>query len=56
MEVLATTYGTSPDGKALIEQKVVPVLEDLKVDQDADVRYFAAHALQRAQSAIQAQG
>ena len=48
MEVLAVTYGTTPEGKALIAEKVLPVLEELKADSDADVRYYAAHALTRA--------
>lgn len=47
MEVLAVTYGAIPEGKALIAEKVVPVLEELKADSDADVRYYAAHALAR---------
>lgn len=47
MEVLAVTYGSTPEGKALIDEKVLPVLEELKADSDADVRYYAAHALQR---------
>lgn len=47
MEVLAVTYGSTSEGKALIAEKVVPVLEELKADSDADVRYYAAHALAR---------
>ncbi|KAH9178810.1 ARM repeat-containing protein [Lactarius sanguifluus] len=47
LEVVATTYGKTPEGKELAQQKVVPVLEELKTDQDADVRYFAALASQR---------
>ncbi|KAI0033171.1 ARM repeat-containing protein [Vararia minispora EC-137] len=52
MEVLSTSYGGTPDGKEFIQQKVVPVLEELKIDQDADVRYFATHALQRARTTL----
>ncbi|VDB99607.1 unnamed protein product [Peniophora sp. CBMAI 1063] len=37
MEVLAVTYGATPEGKALIAEKVVPVLEELKADSDADI-------------------
>lgn len=46
LEVLATTFGNVADGKQMIRQKIVPVLEAQKNDPDADVRYFAAKALQ----------
>ena len=45
--MLATKFGTTPEGKQLVRQKVVPILEAQKNDQDADVRYFAAKALQQ---------
>ncbi|EIM92478.1 ARM repeat-containing protein [Stereum hirsutum FP-91666 SS1] len=47
LEVLATTYGSTPEGKAMIQDKIFPALEELKNDSDADVRYFATHALQK---------
>ncbi|KAI0312618.1 ARM repeat-containing protein [Amylostereum chailletii] len=47
LEVLATTYITTPEGKQFVQQKILPALVELKADQDADVRYFATHALQR---------
>lgn len=47
LEVLATSYSKSPDGLELVQSKVVPVLEQMKNDTDADVRYFATRALQR---------
>ena len=47
LEVLATSFGKTPEGKQLITQKVIPILEVQKNDQDADVRYFAAKALQQ---------
>ena len=47
LEVLATSYAKSPDGLELVKSKVVPVLEQMKNDSDADVRYFATRALQR---------
>lgn len=46
LEVLATTFGNSPEGKQMIHQKIVPVLEAQKTDPDADVRFFATKALQ----------
>ena len=45
MEVVATAFGPTPEGKAMIQQKIIPVLEAQKNDPDADVRYFAAKAL-----------
>lgn len=48
LEVLATTYGNTPDGIAFVQQRILPVLEQQKNDTDADVRYFAARALQKA--------
>ncbi|KAI0304580.1 ARM repeat-containing protein [Russula brevipes] len=53
LEVVATTYGGRPTGKELAQQKIVPVLEELTSDQDADVRYFATLASQRTLSTIQ---
>ncbi|KAI0348013.1 ARM repeat-containing protein [Trametopsis cervina] len=47
LEVLAATFGNTAEGKQLVRQKVVPILEAQKNDQDADVRYFAAKALQQ---------
>lgn len=47
LEVLATTFGNTPDGARLVKQRVVPILEAQKNDQDADVRYFATKALQQ---------
>ncbi|KAJ3750378.1 Ser/Thr protein phosphatase 2A regulatory subunit A [Lentinula detonsa] len=48
LEVLATAFGNTPEGKAFVHQRIIPVLEQQKNDQDADVRYFAARALQKA--------
>jgi serine/threonine-protein phosphatase 2A regulatory subunit A len=53
LEVVATTYGKTPEGKELAQQKIVPVLEELMADQDADVRYFASLASQRTLATIQ---
>lgn len=47
LEVLATTYSKTPGGLELVQSKVVPVLEQMKNDSDADVRYFAMRALQK---------
>lgn len=48
LEVLATTYGTTPEGRQLAMTKIIPVLEAQKNDPDQDVRYFASRALQKA--------
>lgn len=47
LEVLAATFSKAPDGLELIQTKIVPVLETMKNDSDADVRYFATRALQK---------
>ncbi|KAJ6519829.1 armadillo-type protein [Mycena sanguinolenta] len=51
LEVLATTYGPVPSGNEFLQTRIVPTLEQQKNDQDADVRYFAARALQKALAA-----
>ncbi|KAJ7597048.1 armadillo-type protein [Mycena floridula] len=48
LEVLAITYATVPNGHDFVQQRIVPALEQQKNDQDADVRYFATRALQKA--------
>ncbi|EIN13734.1 Ser/Thr protein phosphatase 2A regulatory subunit A [Punctularia strigosozonata HHB-11173 SS5] len=49
LEVVGTSYG--PDGAELAQTRVKPLLEQQKNDTDADVRYFAARALQKITSA-----
>lgn len=48
LEVLALTYSKTPEGSEFIRQTVIPALEQQRNDQDADVRYYATRALQRA--------
>ncbi|KAG6857573.1 hypothetical protein H0H87_000172 [Tephrocybe sp. NHM501043] len=50
LEVLAITFNTTKEGHDFIEQQVIPALDQQKNDQDADVRYFATRALQKAQT------
>jgi serine/threonine-protein phosphatase 2A regulatory subunit A len=52
LEVLAITFGPVPAGRELVQQKIIPVLEQQKNDQDADVRYFATRAMQKASSVL----
>ena len=47
MEVLAVTFGNSPEGQVLVKEKIIPSLQTLKNDSDADVRYFATRALDK---------
>lgn len=54
LEVLATTFGKTPEGKLLVEQKILPKLETQSNDADADVRYFASRAIQNTQTALAA--
>jgi len=56
LEVIATTYGTTLEGRQLVQQKILPKLEMQKSDSDADVRYFAAHAVQTTQNALAVSG
>ncbi|KAF8642237.1 hypothetical protein AX16_009512 [Volvariella volvacea WC 439] len=48
LEILALTFGSKPEGRDLLRQRIIPALEQQQNDQDADVRYFATRALQRA--------
>lgn len=48
LETVAVSLGESPEGVQLVQHKVAPVLEALKNDPDADVRYFASKGLQKA--------
>lgn len=53
LEVLATTFGNQePEGKQLVRQKIVPMLEAQQKDPDADVRFFASKALQQVRSTL----
>jgi serine/threonine-protein phosphatase 2A regulatory subunit A len=52
LEVLAITYGVAPAGNEFVQARIIPALEQQKNDQDADVRYFAARALQKALAAL----
>jgi serine/threonine-protein phosphatase 2A regulatory subunit A len=51
LEVIGAGFG--PEGRDLAQQKIIPMLEQQKSDTDADVRYFAARALQHIATVIQ---
>jgi len=54
LEVIAQTLGNLPEGPDVSQQRIVPAVESLKNDSDADVRYFANRALQQALQAASA--
>lgn len=45
---MASSFGESPEGRIFVREWIAPTLERQQNDQDADVRYFANRALQRA--------
>ena len=45
LEVLATGLASEPGGRELVASSVLPSLNKLKDDTDADVRFFAQRAL-----------
>ena len=56
LEVVATSFGTSSEGHEIVQLRIVPVLEQQKTDQDADVRYFATRALHKSLAVIEVIG
>ncbi|KAK2461907.1 hypothetical protein APHAL10511_006370 [Amanita phalloides] len=52
LEVLATTFGGTPEGRQFVQDWIAPTLERQKNDPDADVRYFASRALQKASISV----
>lgn len=52
LEVVATTYGSVPEGQELAKEKIVPAVESLQNDPDADVRFFASRALERTMATV----
>ena len=53
-EVVSETLTSLPEGPAVAKERVIPAVESLKNDSDADVRYFAGRALQQALRAASA--
>lgn len=56
LETLATTFGKTPEGRALAKEKIIPALRSLLNDPDADVRYFANRALERTMTTVSIAG
>ncbi|THH06108.1 hypothetical protein EW145_g4319 [Phellinidium pouzarii] len=52
LEVVATTYGSVPEGQSLAKEKIMPAVQSLQNDPDADVRYFAGRALERTMAVV----
>ena len=48
LEVIAITINATEDGVELSKKQIVPAVEVLRNDADADVRYFANRALLKA--------
>jgi len=48
LEVMATSFADVADGRMFIHDWILPTLERQKNDPDADVRYFASRAHQKA--------
>lgn len=48
LEVIAGTINDSPEGRELSQKEILPAVETLRSDSDADVRYFANRALLKA--------
>ena len=48
LEVMAATFGNSAEGRSFVQDWIKPTLERQLNDPDADVRYFASRALQKA--------
>ena len=45
-EVLSTVLTQTPDGRTVVQSRILPGLEKLKEDSDADVRFFAQKAIE----------
>ncbi|KZT44349.1 ARM repeat-containing protein [Sistotremastrum suecicum HHB10207 ss-3] len=48
LEVMATTINSTPEGRDISEKRIAPAVDNLRRDVDADVRYFANRAFQKA--------
>lgn len=47
LEVIVETYSKTPEGLEVVKAKIIPTLEQMKNDSDADVRYYATRGLQK---------
>lgn len=47
LEVIAVVMATSPEGQEVTANSLLPTLQQLQADNDADVRYFSGRALER---------
>lgn len=56
LEVIAQKINQQPDGPQISQKRIIPTVETLKNDSDADVRYFASRALIQAQRPAAAGG
>ena len=49
LEVLSRELASSPANRRIVQDRIVPALQTLRDDADADVQYYAQRALQTAQ-------
>ncbi len=54
LEELVTTFGTTAAGRAVASERILPALQGLLNDSDADVRYYATRALENTMQTINA--
>jgi len=47
LDVIASVMAVSPDGREVTKNTLLPMLQQLQADNDADVRYFSSRALER---------
>lgn len=52
LELLSTALAGQPGGKELVQEGILPSLEKLRADPDADVRFFAEKATLTAQAVV----
>lgn len=56
LEVLSTGLSGQPGGKELVAEGILPALEKLRGDTDADVRFFAEKGTVTAQGVVNGSG
>jgi serine/threonine-protein phosphatase 2A regulatory subunit A len=47
LDVIAAVMVASPEGMEVTKSSLLPILQQLQADNDADVRYFSGRALER---------
>lgn len=47
LEVMSIVLKKTPPGQEVIKNNIIPTLQQLQADNDADVRYFSSQALEK---------